>query len=461
MARTRSVLIVDDDPRTGSSVAGLLACERIGTTLATTVDEALGALARQDFDAVLSDVRMPGRSGIELVGEVRELRPDTPVVLMTGFASVDAAVEAMRAGAFDYLTKPVRAEELLLSLEHAFEVRTLEAQTRARETSPGPTALGDMVGQSPALRGIFALIERVADSRSHVLISGESGTGKELVARLLHETSRRADQPFVPVNCAAIPEGLLETELFGHVRGAFTGAVAAKEGLFQLAGSGTLFLDEIGDIPLGLQAKLLRALEQREVRRVGGSHPERVDARVVVATHRDLRGEIEAGRFRRDLYYRLNVIPIRIPPLRERPEDIPCIAEAFVARAAGAEGRRLAPEALELLAAQPWEGNARELENTLERALLLSDAPVLGPADLRALLAGPPGAEPPAPVTNHVEALAAQGMPLREVENQLIREVLKRTGGNKVEAARRLGISRRTIYRRCEEDPGLGDVARG
>jgi DNA-binding NtrC family response regulator len=461
MARTRSVLIVEDDPLTGSSVAGLLECERISATVATTSDEALDALARRDFDAVLSDVRMPGRSGIELVGEVRELRPQTPVVLMTGFATVDAAVEAMRAGAFDYLTKPVRPDELLISLEHAFEVRTLEAQNRAGASREGPASLGDMVGASPALRGTFALIERVADSRSHVLVTGESGTGKELVARLLHETSRRAEEPFVPVNCAAIPEGLLESELFGHVRGAFTGAVAAKPGLFQLAGAGTLFLDEIGDIGPGLQAKLLRALEQREVRRVGASRAERVDARVVAATHKDLRGEMEAGRFRRDLYYRLNVIPIRIPPLRERPEDIPLIAEAFIARAAGAEGRSLSPEALELLEAQHWEGNARELENTLERALLLSDAAVLGPADLRPLLAEQAHGEPPAARSDHFEALAAQGIPLREMENQLIREVLKRTGGNKVEAARRLGISRRTIYRRCEEDPGLGDVARG
>ncbi len=461
MARTRSVLIVEDDPLTGPSVAGLLECERIEATLATTANEALGALRRRDFDVVLSDVRMPGRSGIQLVGEVRELRPDTPVVLMTGFATVDAAVEAMRAGAFDYLTKPVRPEELLLSIEHAFEVRTLEAQTRAASAHDGPASLGDMVAESPALRGIFSLIERVADSRSHVLITGESGTGKELVARLLHETSRRAEAPFVPVNCAAIPEGLLESELFGHVRGAFTGAVASKPGLFQLAEAGTLFLDEIGDISPELQAKLLRALEQREVRRVGGSQAERVDARVVAATHKNLRSEMEAGRFRRDLYYRLNVIPILIPPLRERREDIARIAEAFVARTAGTKERSLSPEALELLAAQNWEGNARELENTLERALLLSDARVLEPVDLRALLSDQPAGEEPSATADHFEALAARGISLREIENRLIRAVLKRTGGNKVEAARRLGISRRTIYRRCEEDPGLGDVARG
>jgi two-component system NtrC family response regulator len=276
---------------------------------------------------VLSDIRMPGKSGIEMVGDVKRLRPATPVILMTAFGSVASAVEAMRAGAFDYVTKPFEPEAVLFAVERAVERRALEEENRSLRRALERTAsLGDLIGASPAMRDIAALIRKLAHTRSSVLITGESGTGKEVVARTLHFHGSRAAEPFVPINCSAIPEGLLESELFGHVRGAFTGAHASKRGLFEQANGGTLFLDEIGDLGMGLQSKLLRVLQDREVRPVGGNSAVPVDVRIIAATNRDLEKEMADGRFREDLYYRLAVIPIHIPPLRERPEDVPALA---------------------------------------------------------------------------------------------------------------------------------------
>ena len=447
-SRSRTALVVDDDAAMRELVVSLLEDAGIQALSAGSAEEAVARLAESDCDVVLSDIRMPERSGIDLLAQIREVRPDTPVVLMTAFGSIDSAVEAMRAGAFDYVTKPFKRDALLVTLERALERRALEEENRRlRRAVDQTSSFGDLLGASPAMRDIFALIRRVADGRSSVLITGESGTGKEVVARTIHFTSARKDRPFVPINCTAIPEGLLESELFGHVKGAFTGAHVTKRGLFEQANGGTLFLDEIGDMGLGLQGKLLRVLQDREVRPVGGTQSVKVDVRIIAATNRDLRQEIEAGRFRRDLFYRLNVIPIEIPPLRERPEDVPLLAEACLRRHADGTPRRLSPAALERLKRCRWEGNARELENVIERALALCEGTEIGADDL------PLPEEPPGPASDAGE-LARQALErklsLAELENLYIEQVLEHTHGNKVQAARILGINRRTLYRRGE-----------
>jgi two-component system response regulator AtoC len=453
-----TVLVVDDDDAMREMLVGLLEAEGLATHTAATADEALERVAEHEVDLILSDVRMPGRTGVELVGELRNTRPGTPVILMTAFGSIDSAVEAMRAGAFDYITKPFNRETVLLAIERALQVRELEEENRRlRLAVDHASSFGELIGASPAMREIFALVRRIARSRSSVLITGESGTGKEVVARTIHYTGPRADRPFVPVNCTAIPEGLLESELFGHVRGAFTGAHTSKRGLFEEAGGGTLFLDEIGDMGALLQGKLLRALQEREIRPVGSTQSRNIDVRIIAASNKDLQKEIGEGRFRLDLYYRLNVIPVRIPPLRERREDVPLLANHFLGRHAGDRRRSFSRASLERLARQPWPGNARELENVVERALALTDAPEIGPADLPLSDEGDAG-------TPDARDLVAEGaereMTLRELEDLYIDRVLERAGGNKVRAARILGINRRTLYRRRER-PTRGAPERG
>jgi DNA-binding NtrC family response regulator len=316
--QVQNLLVVDDDIAMRQLLASLFRERGYPVQEAATADQALECARETDFDAVLSDIKMPGKTGIEMVGELRRIRPETPVVLMTAFGSIDSAVEAMRAGAFDYITKPFEPDAVLLTVERALERRALEEENRRLRRAVDQTAsLGDLIGESTEMREIVALIKKVAHGRSSVLITGESGTGKEVVARTLHYHGARADKPFIPINCTAIPEGLLESELFGHVRGAFTGAHTSKRGLFEKANGGTLFLDEIGDMGLGLQSKLLRVLQDREIRPVGGTQSTKVDVRIVTATNKDLEKEMAEGRFREDLYYRLNVIPIHIPPLRQ------------------------------------------------------------------------------------------------------------------------------------------------
>jgi DNA-binding NtrC family response regulator len=416
---------------------------------AGTADEALNRIAEVEFDAVLSDIRMPGRSGIQMLGEVRRLRPATPVILMTAFGSIDSAVDAMRAGAVDYITKPFEPAEVQLTLERALERRALEEENeRLRRAVDQTSRLGDLIGVSPAMRDIFALVRKVADNRSSILITGESGTGKEVVARTLHYHGSRSDKPFLPINCTAIPEGLLESELFGHVRGAFTGAHATKRGLFEKADGGTLFLDEIGDLGPMLQSKLLRVLQDREIRPVGATHSVKVDVRIVAATNKDLEKEIEAGRFREDLFYRLNVIPIHIPPLRERVEDVPPLVNAFVRRHSAGQRRFVNPDAMRVLQSQPWRGNARELENVVERALALCDQEEIGPGELPLPKAAPNGSR--VPVEGFVHSAAERRLTLREVDELYTEEILRLTGGNKVQAAKILGIDRKTLYRRAE-----------
>jgi two-component system response regulator AtoC len=449
MSRTHQILVVDDDNAMRQMLASLFADQGYGVLEAASAGEAVDRARECEIDAVLSDIRMPGRSGIELVGELRRVRPEAPVVLMTAFGSIDSAVDAMRAGAFDYITKPFEPEAVLITLERALERRVLEEENRQLRRAVSRTAsFGDLIGTSPAMGEIFALIRKVASGRSSVLISGESGTGKEVVARTIHFHGCRADKPFVPINCTAIPEGLLESELFGHVRGAFTGAHASKRGLFEKANGGTLFLDEIGDMGPGLQSKLLRVLQDREIRPVGSTESVKVDVRIVAATNKDLLAEIESGRFREDLYYRLAVIPLEIPPLRERVDDIPPLIEEFVRKHSDGAPRSVSPEALRRLTGCPWKGNARELENVIERALVLCDSPEIGPEDL------PFSHEETGPPIDGADALlrsaAERRLPLRELEDRYIDQIMKLTGGNKVQAARILGIDRKTLYRRAE-----------
>ncbi len=457
MTEARRVLVVDDDAAMRQMLASLFRGQGYQVEEAPAADEALACARASEFDAVLSDIRMPGRTGVELVGEMRRVRPETPVVLMTAFGSIDSAVEAMRAGAFDYITKPFEPETALLALERAIEHRALEEENRRlRRAVDRTAAFGDLIGESPAMRDIFALIRKIAHGRSSVLITGESGTGKEVVARTIHYHGIRKDKPFIPINCTAIPEGLLESELFGHVRGAFTGAHTTKRGLFEKANGGTLFLDEIGDMGAALQGKLLRVLQDGEIRPVGGTQLIKVDVRIIAATNKDLQAEMEAGRFREDLYFRLNVIPIHIPPLRERPEDIPGLVDAFVRRHAGDVRRSLSPAAIDRLKACAWKGNARELENVLERALALCECPEVGPDDLPM---GPTGAASEDRGESLLASAVHRNLTLRELEERYIGEIMQCTGGNKVRAARILGIDRKTLYRRAERRArGDGEV---
>ena len=332
MTTNRNLLVVEDDTRMREMLVSLFGEEGYAVQQVSTANAALELVRDTDVDVVLSDIKMPGKSGIEMVGELRQLRPDTPVVLMTAFGSIDSAVEAMRAGAFDYITKPFEPEAVLLTIERAIERRSLEKENRQLRRAVDRTgALGELIGESAAMREIFALIRKVAHSRSSVLVTGESGTGKELVARAIHFHGGRSDKPFIPINCTAIPEGLLESELFGHVRGAFTGAHTTKKGLFEEAEGGTLFFDEIGDMGLGLQAKLLRVLQDREIRPVGGTRSVKVDVRIVCATNADLAAMARSDQFKKDLLDRLSFEVLFLPPLRYRVEDVMLLANYFIA----------------------------------------------------------------------------------------------------------------------------------
>ena len=458
MSSRSRLLIVDDDTAMREMLASLFRDRDYSVEEAASAAEALEQTDEQSFDVVLSDIRMPGKTGIEMVGELRGRLPETPVVLMTAFGSIDSAVESMRAGAFDYITKPFEPDAVVLTIERALERRALEEENRRlRRAVDQTSSFGDLIGESPAMREIFALVRKVANSSSSVLISGESGTGKEVVARTIHYSGNRAERPFVPINCTAIPEGLLESELFGHVRGAFTGAHTTKQGLFEKANGGTLFLDEIGDMSLALQGKLLRVLQDREVRAVGGTQVTKVNLRIITATNKILATEMEAENFREDLYYRLNVIPIFIPPLRERPQDVPPLAKAFATKHSPNRVRTISSSGLRYLAAFPWKGNARELENVIERALALSDATEIDADDLRLDPAACEGRDPSPAALAY--AAAENRLTLRELENRYIEEVMRITDGNKVHAAKILGIDRKTLYRRAERENGKADNA--
>ena len=418
-------------------------------TLAPNGQEALKSLREGEYPVVLTDLRMKGIQGIELLAEIKRSFPDTNVILMTAFGSVETALEAMKQGASDYLMKPVKNDDLLRVTERSFREAMLRSEiNRLRREVNKEYSFNQILGKSKPMREIFDLIRRVADSQTNILITGESGTGKELVAKALHYNSERKSAAFVAVNCAAIPEQLLESELFGHMRGAFTDAKADKRGLFEEAAKGTLFLDEISELPLMLQAKLLRAIQEREIRRLGANRPIAVDTRLIAATNLNLSEEVKAKRFREDLFYRLNVIEMRLPPLRERREDIPLLVDAFLKKfgqARGKDVKGVSETTLALLVDYAWPGNVRELENVIERAVTLSRGDKILPEDLPGTIQGSRG-------DRRVLDEAAEKMhPLHEIEKEYIKKILEKMGGNKYQAAQVLGIDRKTLYRKLGE----------
>ena len=440
------LLVVEDD-----AVARDLLCEILrgdGFDVEAVEDgaPAVERAAEDRYDLVLSDVRMERVGGLDVLRAFADKAPRTPVILITAFGDVTGAMEAISHGAYDYVSKPFNVEELRLTVARALERRRLSAEA---DTGPAAAAkatqVAEIEGKSQRMLDVYKLVARVAPSTATVLVVGESGTGKELVARAIHNRSPRAGKPFVPVNCTALSESLLESELFGHARGAFTGAVAAKRGLFEIASGGTLFLDEIGDMGPKMQAQILRVLQDGEMRPVGGTETIRVDVRLVCATNRDLDAEVKAGRFREDLYFRINVVTIRMPPLRDRAGDIPILVRHFIAKIARREGRpeaSVSPAALEVLGRYAWPGNVRELENAIERAVAIAKGNVVLPSDLPAEVYG--GA-PLAP-TGIIDDRPTLG----ELEKRYIALVLAECGGNKKKAAEKLGIDRRTLYRALE-----------
>jgi DNA-binding NtrC family response regulator len=444
------VLVVDDKENILRLFAKILA-DGHDVTTASDGARALSLVATGDFDVVVTDIRMPGAGGFEVLAAVKARSASTEVVMMTGYATVGDAVRAMKLGAYDYLEKPFDPDAAALTVARAAERRRLrdEAASLRRELE-GIHSFHNLVGKSERMRDVYRLLEQAAGLDITVLLGGETGTGKELAARAIHYHSSRKERRFVPVNCGALPPDLVESELFGHARGAFTGATTAKRGLFEEADGGTLFLDEIGELPLATQVKLNRVLQEKEVRRVGDSAPSRVDVRVVAATHRDLRAEVAGGRFREDLYYRLNVFPVRLPPLRERAEDVPLLAAHFLEKHARAMRREVSgfdPEALRLLTSWSWPGNVRELENAVERAVAIASGPVLLPRDLPSELSAPGPVLPPGPV------LAT--LPYREVveqaQDRTSREylvaLLTEFQGNVTRASARAGVERESLHR--------------
>ncbi len=414
--------------------------------------EAILALESDDFELVLSDIQMPGMTGLELLDHVKDASPDTLLVLITAYGTTESAVEAMKHGAYDYLTKPCAVDEIRLVVEKALEKRGLSSENvRLRRQLSEQTSLPEVLGRSRGMVEVSSLVRQVAPTKTNLLITGESGTGKDLIARAVHSLSGRREQAFVAVNCGAIPENLLESELFGHVKGSFTGAMANKQGLFEAADGGTLFLDEIGEMPLQLQVKVLRAIQNRTFKRVGGIQDIRVDVRIICATNRKLEEDVREGRFREDLFYRLNVIEIRLPPLRDRAEDIPELIHHFARKHAGELGRDvtgIAPEALAALEAYHYPGNVRELENIVERAVTLSRVDRI---DLECLPATVFEGARPGPS----ERIPDKGVDLDRMicsfESGLIKEALERSGGVKKKAAQLLGVSFRSLRYRLEK----------
>jgi DNA-binding NtrC family response regulator len=439
------ILVVDDDAASRELLARILVARGHDVLALPDGKDALAELDRGPVDLVVSDIRMTDVDGLQLTDRMREAAPDTPVVLVTAFGNVEGAVEAIRRGAFDYISKPYDVDAIAVVVERALRQRSLVLENRAlRGQVRERYRLEDVVGRSEAMLEVYKTAARVAPSPATVLILGESGTGKELVARAIHAASPRASGPFVPVDCGAIAEGVLESELFGHARGAFTGAQTSRRGLFEEAHGGTLFLDELGDVGPALQARLLRALQEGEVRRVGANEPVQVAVRVVAATNKDLAAAVQAGRFREDLYYRLNVVTLRIPPLRDRREDIPLLLEHFAAKH-GHPHAVVTPAARDLLVAWRWPGNVRELENVVARALALNPTGVIEPDALPEAIRGRSAAPLPSVAAGERPSLA-------ELERRYAAQVLAEQGGNKTRAAEVLGIDRKTLYRILGEE---------
>ena len=447
----RRVLVVDDEENIRLVLRTLLKKNDYQVEAAESAEIALEQLERFDPDFVLADVRMSGMTGIELCTELKARSSLATVILMSAYGSVDLAIEAMKAGAYDYISKPFKQDEVLLALAKAEERESLRRENRAlKEAMRKEQTFHGILGKSEAIEKVFSTIGKVAEYKTTVLIQGESGTGKELVAHALHDGSSRKNRPFIPINCGAIPEMLLESELFGHKRGAFTDAHADKKGLFAEAHQGTIFLDEIGELPLSLQVKLLRVLQEGSMRPVGASRDQEVDVRVIAATVRDLQREVQEGRFREDLYYRLNVLQINVPPLRDRRDDIMLLVEHFIERnnsRLGTQIRDLDQRARKLLLDYPWPGNVRELENTIERAVVLAEGDTLTVADLPERMREP--ADPVAASLANGELSIKKTA--RFMEETLIRRALEKTGGNRTAAAKLLELSHRALLYKIKD----------
>jgi DNA-binding NtrC family response regulator len=448
-----AILIVEDEARMRRLLELDLSEAGYQTFSAAAAEKGLDLLRREQIDLVLTDLKLPGLSGLEFLQAAKRLNGALPVVVMTAYGSVETAVEAMKAGASDYVLKPFALAEMRLVVQKELDVRRLREENRSlREALGRHYNYPNIVARSPKMQEVLGLAERVAATPSTVLIGGESGVGKDLIAHLIHQRSSRAPGPFVKINSTAIPENLIESELFGYEKGAFTGATTSKPGKFELADKGTLFLDEIGDIPPAIQVKLLRVLQEREFERLGGTRTIKVDVRLIAATNRDLRAALEEGTFREDLYYRLNVVPIDIPPLREHKEDIPELTNLFLSRLAQKSQNKLEgiqPEALRKLMDFHWPGNVRELENIVERACALATSPFIGPNDIQIDRLPERSRLGQAP-------LLPEGKTLDQWEDELIREAYRRANGNKSEAARMLGLSRNALRYRLEKI-GIGD----
>ncbi len=442
----KRVLVVDDERKMRRVLQMLLEQMGLESTPAESGEEALTAFQQEKFDLVLTDLRMPGMGGMAWIERLRQLDSEVPLIVLTAYGTVATAVEAMKHGAFDFILKPFDVDAVEVVIRNALDLTRYRTENRyLREHYDQPAAFENIVGTSPAMQRIFDLVQRVAPTKSAVLITGETGTGKELVARAIHNRSPRAAKLFVPLNCAAIPAELLESELFGHTRGAFTGAQAARVGKFEIADGGTLFLDEIGDMPYALQAKLLRVLQEGIIEPVGSNRRVAVDVRVVSSTNRDLAAGMQAGNFREDLYYRLNVFHVEVPPLRDRREDVRPLFESFLRRFASELGKsalHLAADAGPVLEAYGWPGNVRELQNLTERAVVLSTGSTIDGAFLRTLL---PAAAPPPEEDLPMDEHGLEGA-VTQLERKLILRALTESGDNKAEAARRLGVSERTLW---------------
>ncbi len=446
----RRILVIDDEEDMLENCNRVL--NRLGyeALLASDPGKGLERFEAEHPVVTLTDLRMPGMDGLEVLRAIRRVDPEALVILFTAFGTVETAVEAVKEGAFDYIPKPFSSDQLRLVIERALtQRRLLEENRRLREQLTETYRFENIVGRSRPMIQVFDLIKKVAASEANILIVGESGTGKELIARCIHANSPRASRAFVPVDCASLPEHLLESELFGHEKGAFTGALAMRRGLFEDADGGTSFLDEVGDIPLPLQAKLLRVLQERQVRRVGGNRFLDVDVRVISATHQDLAQMVQEGRFREDLYYRLNVISLPLPPLRERPGDIPLLAYHFLRRYAAQSGKEvkgIASATLELLEAYPWPGNVRELQNVMERAVVLAEGDMISPAEVPANLRLPQKA-PTAAVADHLSLKKAKRHWVEAFEREYLMALLRKHQGNISQAAKTAGVDRKTVHR--------------
>lgn len=448
-AELMNLLVIDDEKAVRESCRDAAQLNGFNTLVAESAEQAYKYLETQSIDIVLLDLKLPGASGLEALREVKKRRPDAAIIIITGYATVSSAVQAMKQGAFDYITKPFTLEELRLLLERATEdLKRVTSKRALREDMRSKQGFGSLIGKAPEMERLYRIITKAAQSSHPVLIIGESGTGKELVARSIHYSGPNRDKPFIPVDCGALVPTLIESELFGYVRGAFTGAVRSKEGLFQIANGGTVFLDEIGELPVDLQAKLLRAIQEHEIRPVGSTKRLPIDVRILAATNRDLETEVAEGNFRRDLYFRLNVLTLRIPSLRERKQDIPLLVEHFLERMSRSNGTKktLNEEAMKALMNYDWPGNVREIENCIERTWALSSQPTLNFPDLPTYIKNTHEMK-----TVGVETSGPKIIPLIDLERKAILEAIEQLRGDKLLAAKMLGIGKTTLYRKLKE----------